>query len=65
MAGVLADKFGLDDVGEDDVFVAPAADELRVVFADVQRVHVVVVDVFVVLYHQIPRRVVEADASVL
>ena len=64
MAGILADELALDDIGKDDVFVTTPADKLRVVFADVQRVHVVVVDVFVVFYHKISRRVVETDAAI-
>lgn len=35
MACVFADVFALDDIGEDDIFVSSASDELGVVLADV------------------------------
>lgn len=65
VAGVLADVLALNDVGEDDVLVSAAGDELGVVLADVERVNVVVVDVPVLLDHQVSPRVVQAHAAVL
>ncbi len=53
MSGVLADVLALDDIGEDDVLVSAASDELGVVLADVEGVDVVVVDVFVVFDHEV------------
>lgn len=51
MSCIFPNVFALDDIGEYDIFVSPSTDKLRVVFADIQRVNVVVVDVAVVLYH--------------
>ena len=65
VSGVFADILGLDDIGEDDVFVAASTDELGIVFADVQRVHVIVVHVLVLLYHHVFGGIVEAHRSVL
>ena len=63
--GVFADILGLDDIGEDDVFVAASTDEVGIDFADVQRVHVIVVHVLVLLYHHVFGGIVEAHRSVL
>ena len=65
MSGILPDVFSLNDISEDDIFIAAASDELGVVFADVEGVHVVIMDVFVALYHEVFRGVVEAHAAVL
>ena len=65
MPGVFADILGLDDIGEDDVFVASSADELGIVFADVQGVHIIVVHVLVLLDHDVFGGIVEAHRSVL
>jgi hypothetical protein len=65
MTGELAHILARDDICDDDVFVASAADELRVVPADVQRVDVVVVDVLVGLYQQVLSRIVQTYAPVL
>jgi len=51
MSCIFPNVFALDDIGEYDIFVSPSTDKLRVVFADIQRVNVVVVDVAVVLYN--------------
>ena len=65
MPSILPDVFALDHIGKDDIFIASARDELGVVFADVERVHIVVMDVFVVFYHDVFGRVVEAHAAIL
>jgi hypothetical protein len=49
--GVLANVLSLDDIGEDDVLIASSRDKLGVVFADIECVDIVVMDVLVVLYH--------------
>lgn len=65
MSGVLANVLALNHIGEDNVLIASACDELGVVFADIERVDIVVVDVLVVLDHQVSRGIVEAYAAVL
>lgn len=65
MSGILPDVFALNHISQDDIFVAAASDELGVVFADVEGVHVVIMDVFVAFYHQVFGRVVETHAAVL
>ena len=54
----------LYDVGEHDVFIASSTNKLRIVFADVNWINIVVVDIFIVFDHEIFRGVVEADAAV-
>jgi hypothetical protein len=53
VAGILSDVFSLDHISQDDIFVASAGDELGVVFADVEGVDVVIMNVFVVFYHDV------------
>lgn len=65
VAGVFANVLGRHHIRQDDVLVSSPCDELGVVFADVQRVDIVIVDVLVVLYHQIFGRIVETHAAVL
>lgn len=65
VAGILPDVFALDHISQDDIFIAATSDELGVVFADVERVHVVIMDVFVVFYHDVFGGVVQAHAAVL
>lgn len=64
MSCILPDVFALNDIGQDDIFIATTCDELGVVFADVKGVDIVVMDVFVVFYHDVFGRVVETDAAV-
>lgn len=65
MTGILPDVFALDHISQDDIFIASAGDELGVVFADVEGVNVVIMDVFVVFYHDVSWGVVEAHAAIL
>ena len=65
MPGVLPDIFSLDDICEDDIFVSPSADELGVIFADVERVDIVVMNIFVLFDHHIFGWIVETDRTVL
>lgn len=65
MACILPDVFALDHISQDDIFIAATSDELGVVFADVERVHVVIMDVFVAFYHDVFGGVVETHATVL
>lgn len=65
MAGILPDVFSLDHISQDDIFVASAGDELGVVFADVEGVDVVIMNVFVVFYHDVSWGVVETHAAIL
>lgn len=65
MSRIFSNIFALDDIGEYDIFVSPASDKLRVVFTDIQSVNVVVVDVAVVLYHQVSPRIVKTHRTVL
>ena len=51
MASVLSNILSLYDVGEHNIFVASARNKLGVVLADIERVDVVIMDVFVVLDH--------------
>jgi hypothetical protein len=65
VACVLANVFALDYVSENDILVASPSNELGVVLADVERVDVIVMNIFIVLDHNISGWIVETDASVL
>ena len=51
MSCIFPDIFALDNIGEYDIFISSSCDELGVVFADIECVNVIVVDVAVVFYH--------------
>ena len=65
MSSILPDIFGLDDIGEYDIFISSTADKLGVVFADVKGVNIVVMYLFILFNHHIFRGIVETDGSVL
>lgn len=60
-----SDVFSCDDISDDDVFIAAAADEFGVIFGDVESVDVIVMDIFVVFDHEIFRGIVQTYASIL
>lgn len=65
VSGVLAYVLALYDIGEDDIFIASSRDKLGVVFADIECVDIVVVDVFVVFDHQVTWRIVQTYTAIL
>jgi hypothetical protein len=65
VSGVLSDVLPLYHISEDDVFIASACDELRIIFADVESVDVVIMNIFIVFNHEVPGGIVEANASIL
>jgi hypothetical protein len=64
MSGIFADIFAFDDVGEDDILVSSSGDELAVVLADVQRVDVVVMYIFVIFDHMSFAWIVKTHAAI-
>lgn len=53
MSGILANILSLDDISKDDVLITSSCYKLGVVFANIECVDIVVVDVFVVFDHQV------------
>ncbi len=51
MASILSYVLSLDDIGEDNVFVTSSTDKFGIIFADINWIDIVVMDVFIIFDH--------------
>lgn len=64
MTHEFSDILSCNDISYNDIFVSSAAHKLGVIFADIESVDIIVMNIFVVFDHEIFGRVVQAYASI-
>ena len=65
MPCIFSDRFAFNYISQNYIFVASPSHELRIVLRNRQTAHIVVVQIFVMFYHEILMGIVETDTPIL